>query len=105
MKSAAQSLAFYETAFKRPALKTKRYMDCWLDVNQTLVGPLYDIRTGGDCTYIFENKTGLWADVPDITSLREWGLRVIARFRERLSNLLARNADEAADQQILLRRA
>src|SRR5262245_27108647 len=95
----------YEDSFKRPPLKTKRYIDCWLDISLTLDGPLYEIRTGGDCQYIFQNKTGIWTDVPDLKSLRDWCLRHISRLRERLLELRARNADEVSDQRFLMERA
>lgn len=91
----------YEAAFKRPPLKTKRYIDCWLDTSHMLGSLLFLIRIGRDCKYIFQNKT----NVPDITSLHKWYLDIIQRFRERVTGITARNAREAADQQMLFKRA
>jgi hypothetical protein len=92
----------YKNAFKRPALKTSRYCFYWLDLSERLAGPLYDIRTGGDCSAIFQNKTGLWAGISNIDDLQKWCLEHVVAYRKHLSQTASHSKDEKLDQQMLL---
>ncbi len=90
----------YDQLSSRPKLKTSRYLDDWLTIDGAL--PLYAVRHDGDWLYIYQNKTGVWPNLPDIEKVHGWCLNKIDNFRNSLLQTMARTPKESQDQQLLL---
>jgi len=92
-------------SFFRPNFKTERFIDIWdLDgLSDALSGPLYTIKTEGNCNYMYTDEEGRFPGVDSPEKFLQWCLDIVDKCRDFLMKHQPENSNEEADFETIIR--
>ncbi|MDO0824871.1 hypothetical protein [Desulfosporosinus nitroreducens] len=96
----------FNISFCRPILKTERFIDIWWDLEglrDTLAGPLYTIKTKGNCNYVYTDEEGRFPGVDSPEMFLQWCLDIVDECRDILMKHQPENSNEEADFETIIR--
>lgn len=96
--------AFDET-FKAPTFKSERVFELWVDleiVSDALAGPLYGIKTKGNCNYVYKDKKNRFPGVTNAITFREWAKNLSSEHKRTLLEFKPTDKIEEIEHKMLL---
>src|SRR5215510_10691378 len=92
----------YESSFTQPHFNTDTFLIIWIVMELKLAGPFFNMRSKGNCDYVFRKGEERFPGVCDASSFKQWCLAVIEDARRKVQEAAISTEKEYQDKVTLL---
>ncbi len=108
MKNVDQFQKAFDEGFNAPSFKSERVFELWVDleiISDALAGPLYSIKTNGNCNYVYKDKENRFPGVTNAITFRKWANNLASEYKNKLLEFKPFGDIEEIEHGMLLKKA
>jgi len=98
----------FKAAFSSPKVESDRAKDLAFDLmvfEEALAGPMYNVLTAGNHSYVFTDSEGRFPGVVDHASFRRWAVSLARSYQDGVAKFEPTTPSEERDRSILSEKA
>jgi hypothetical protein len=108
LKNFEQFQKTFDEGFNAPSFKSERVFELWGDleiISDALAGPLYSIKTNGNCNYVYKDKEKRFPGVTNASTFRKWAINLVSEYKKELLEFKPSGDIEEIEHKMLLKKS